>query len=82
MRLYIDPGTGSMLFTILIGLLGTVLYFLRDAKVRLRFLFSGGKKTENADSRVPFAIFTASDIGIFLSRSVINLSSAVFPCCI
>ena len=70
MRLYIDPGTGSMLFTILIGLLGTVLYFLRDAKVRLRFLFSGGKKTENAD------------IGIFLSRSVINLSSAVFPCCI
>ncbi len=60
MRLYIDPGTGSMLFTILIGLLGTVLYFLRDAKVRLRFLFSGGKKTENADSRVPFAIFTDS----------------------
>ena len=61
MLLYIDPGTGSMLFTILIGLLGTGLYFFRDAKVRLRFLFSGGKKAESADSsRVPFAIFTDS----------------------
>ena len=38
MLMYIDPGTGSMLFTILIGLLGTGLYFFRDAKVRLRFL--------------------------------------------
>lgn len=61
MRLYIDPGTGSMLFTILIGLLGTGMYFLRDAKVRLRFLFSRGKKSETADtSCVPFAIFTDS----------------------
>lgn len=61
MRLYIDPGTGSMLFTILIGLLGTGLYLLRDAKVRLRFLFSSGKKSEKStDKQVPFAIFTDS----------------------
>lgn len=27
MNLYIDPGTGSMLFTILIGVLGALVYF-------------------------------------------------------
>jgi len=29
MKLYIDPGTGSMLFAILIGLLGALRYMLR-----------------------------------------------------
>ncbi len=58
--LYIDPGTGSMLFTILIGLLGTGLYFFRDAKVRLRFLFGGGKMERTDESSVPFVIFTDS----------------------
>ena len=29
MRLYIDPGTGSMLFAILIGLLGALRYLLK-----------------------------------------------------
>ena len=59
MRLYIDPGTGSMLFAILIGLLGTAAYFLRNVFVKLRFLLSGGakeKKTE--EDRIPYAIFS------------------------
>lgn len=29
MRLYIDPGTGSMFFTILIGLIGAAIYSAR-----------------------------------------------------
>lgn len=60
--LYIDPGTGSMLFTILIGVLGTALYFFRDALVKLRFLFGGGAHTrqETDRERIPFAIFTDS----------------------
>ena len=60
--LYIDPGTGSMLFTILIGVLGTALYFFRDALVKLRFLFSGGAhaKKEDDRERSPFAIYTDS----------------------
>ena len=29
MRLYIDPGTGSMLFTVLLGLIGAAFYSLR-----------------------------------------------------
>ena len=30
MRLYIDPGTGSMLFAILIGLIGAFRYLLKS----------------------------------------------------
>ncbi len=59
--IYIDPGTGSMLFTILIGVLSAAAYFLRNSIMKLRFIFSLGKqeKTEN-DNNVPFAIFTDS----------------------
>ncbi len=47
MRLYIDPGTGSMLFTILLGLIGTAGFLLRNVFVKLRFLFNGGAKRED-----------------------------------
>ena len=59
MKLYIDPGTGSMLFTILIGLLGTALYLFRNAFVKLRFLIGGGADKKRMDEdRVPYAIFS------------------------
>ena len=59
LMMYIDPGTGSMLFTILIGLLGTAGYLTRNASVKLRFLTSGGAREKHADAeRVPFAIFS------------------------
>lgn len=59
MKLYIDPGTGSMLFTILIGLLGTALYLLRNVFVKLRFLIGGGADKKSADEeRVPYAVFS------------------------
>ena len=44
MIFYIDPGTGSMLFTILIGVLGALAYAFRNVFIRLRFSLSGGKK--------------------------------------
>ena len=58
MRLYIDPGTGSMLFAILIGLLGVLYYALRGALVKLRFLFGRGGRAEKAGRRLPFVIFS------------------------
>ncbi len=59
MNLYIDPGTGSMLFTILIGILGTAGYLLRNVFVRLRFLFSGGAREKSTDQdRIPYAVFS------------------------
>ena len=42
--LYIDPGTGSMLFTILIAVIGSLLFFLRDLKMRMGVLLSGRRE--------------------------------------
>ena len=58
MQYYIDPGTGSMLFTVLIGILGAGVYALRDFFVKLRFYISGGKTSKTADRRPPFVIFS------------------------
>ncbi|MBP5492461.1 MAG: CDP-glycerol glycerophosphotransferase family protein [Clostridiales bacterium] len=58
MRLYIDPGTGSMLFAILIGLLGVIYYFFKGILVKLRFILSGGKKGEKDAETLPLVIFS------------------------
>ena len=60
MRFYIDPGTGSMLFTVLIGVLGASAFFLRNSFIKLRFYLSGGKAEKEDGERVPFAVFTDS----------------------
>ena len=60
MCFYIDPGTGSMLFTILIGVLGAAIYALRDSFMKLRFYFTGGKAEKNNSASIPYAIFTDS----------------------
>ena len=60
MTLYIDPGTGSMLFTILIGVLGAVIYALRNVWVKMKFLLLGGKVSHQTEDQVPFAIFSDS----------------------
>ena len=60
MNLYIDPGTGSMLFTILIGVLGALVYFFRNALMKLKFTVTGGKKTKTDGSETPIVIFTDS----------------------
>jgi len=43
--LYIDPGTGSMLFSILIGATATLYFLARAAVLKLKFLFTGKKGT-------------------------------------
>ena len=57
MQLYIDPGTGSMLFTILIGVIGAGMYSLRMLWIKLRFILSGGKVEIN-QKKIPFVIFS------------------------
>ena len=58
MLIYIDPGTGSMLFAILIGLIGTLNYLLKNWIVKLRFILNGGKKVEVNTDKIPFVIFS------------------------
>lgn len=55
--LYIDPGTGSMLFTILVGFIGAGLYSLRMLWIKIRFMLSGGKIKE-INQKIPFVIFS------------------------
>lgn len=57
--LYIDPGTGSMLFTILIGLVGTAMFFAKKIWLKLKFRLSGGKTTVSEES-MPYVIFSDS----------------------
>lgn len=57
MILYIDPGTGSMLFTVLIGIIGAGIYSLRMLFIKLRFKLSGGKASVQ-DETLPIAIFS------------------------
>lgn len=57
---YIDPGTGSMLFSIVIGLV-TMLYFVgKAAFLKLKLVLSGGKAVTNGD-RYPFVIYSEGD---------------------
>lgn len=58
LRLYIDPGTGSMLFAILIGLLGVARFAFKGLWVKIRFLLSGGKQKDNIDKAIPIAVFS------------------------
>lgn len=57
MTLYIDPGTGSMLFTVLIGIIGACIYSLKMVWIQLRFKISGGK-IEASTKKIPFVIFS------------------------
>ena len=58
MRLYIDPGTGSMLFAILIGAIGVARFVLKGVFVKLKFLFTGGRQTDTGDDSIPLVIFS------------------------
>ena len=58
--LYIDPGTGSMLFSVLIGLAAAGIYALRGWLIKLKFFVSGGKAKETDNSGHPYVIFAES----------------------
>lgn len=57
--LYIDPGTGSMLFSLFIGLATVVTFGLRALLLKLKFILSGGKieKTDSSNS-IPYVIYS------------------------
>lgn len=55
--MYIDPGTGSMLFAILLGILGALQYVIRTAIIKIKFALGAGK-VEVADERIPYVIFS------------------------
>ena len=55
--LYIDPGTGSALFSILIGAAATLYFLGRALVIKLKVVFSGGKVAATASMEHPFVIY-------------------------
>ena len=58
MLLYIDPGTGSMLFSILMGIVGTLVFFGQKVLIKIKFFISGGKIKQLNSSKIPCVIFS------------------------
>jgi len=57
MFLYIDPGTGSMLFTVLIGIIGAGIYSARMFFLKLRMKMGSGKAQVSL-KKIPYVIFS------------------------
>ncbi|MCK9471602.1 MAG: CDP-glycerol glycerophosphotransferase family protein [Bacilli bacterium] len=55
--LYIDPGTGSMLFSIVIGLVAMLYFLFKALLIKLKFVFTGGKGSISKD-RYPLVIYS------------------------
>ena len=56
--MYIDPGTGAMLFSIIIGVASALFFLVQKLKLKLKFLFSGGKiHADNGGKKTPYLIF-------------------------
>lgn len=58
MLLYIDPGTGSMLFSVFIGVLSTFVFLGRKLFMKLKFVLAGGKAEKLDNEKLPYVIFT------------------------
>ena len=56
--LYIDPGTGSMLFSILIGVAATLYFLLRALALKLKLVFSGGNVAAHAKNAYKYVIYS------------------------
>lgn len=59
MFLYIDPGTGSMLLSLFIGIATAAVFGIRALAIKLQFIFTGGKldKRQNLN-RIPYVIYS------------------------
>lgn len=55
--LYIDPGTGSALFSILIGAAATFYFLGRALIIKLKLVFSGGRAISSMEQSNPYVIY-------------------------
>ena len=58
--LYIDPGTGSMLFSLFIALATTAVFGFRAAIIKVKMIFGRGKQAELDKSHLGIVIFSDS----------------------
>ena len=53
--LYIDPGTGGMLFTVLFGVFGVAVFSIRALMIRMKYRVSG-QSQKISNQKIPIAI--------------------------
>ncbi len=58
--LYIDPGTGSMIFSLFIGIATTAVFGIRALVIKLKFLAGRGKKDKQDKNHLGIVIYTDS----------------------
>ena len=56
--LYIDPGTGSMLFSIIIGIAGVLIFAGHALIIKLKFFFLGGRAKDDGSGKMPICVFS------------------------
>lgn len=56
--LYIDPGSGSMLVTIIIGIVSTLLFAFKKQFLKIKFRLLGGKAEKTNQNKLPYVIFS------------------------
>ena len=54
--LYIDPGTGGMLFTVLFGLFSVALFSVRALIMKIKYSANGNKNAKNS-TKLPIVVF-------------------------
>ena len=59
-QLYIDPGTGGMLFTVLFGIFGVVIFSFRALVMKLKYSATGEKNAKINNTKIPIVIFAES----------------------
>ena len=57
-NLYIDPGTGSMLFTILISAISAVVYVVRILWIKAKNMAGVKNQNERNAKRIPIVMFS------------------------
>lgn len=58
--LYIDPGTGAMLFTVIVGIVSTLIFALQDLMLRIKYFISKGNNGRSEYDKMGIVIFTDS----------------------
>jgi hypothetical protein len=69
--LYIDPGTGSMLFSILIGAAATLYFVSRALWIKLKVFVSGGRAASSAPS-CPYVIYNEAKQYVSVFKGVLD----------
>ena len=58
--LYIDPGTGAMLFSVLMGIVSAGFFFVQKMWVKIKFIINGGLAGKAVKNSIPYVIFSDS----------------------